>query len=92
MKYMTEKANLYLRISPGDVVERYVEYGTVLAADGLLEGYGVEEFAEYAEELRTKTAGIKLVEMTARYDDGVVEADIVLESKALEIDHVEAGN
>ena len=92
VNYMTEKANVYLRVSPGEVVEWYVEYGTVLAADGLLEGYGVEEFAEYAEDLRAKTAGIKLVEMTARYDNGVVEADIMLESKALEIDHVEAGN
>lgn len=89
---MTEKANVYLRVSPGEVVEWYVEYGTVLAADGLLEGYRVEEFGAYAEDLRAKTAGIKLVEMTARYDNGVVEADIVLESKALEIDHVEAGN
>jgi len=79
-RYMPERANVYFRISPGEAVERYVEYGTELAAEGLLAGYSAEEFAVRAEELSGIVAGIDVVRIVARHRNGIVEADIEIES------------
>ena len=78
--YMTEKANLYILASPGEMVEQYVEYGNDLAASGLLAGYTTAEFSDRAEELREQVAGIDTLKVVAQHEGGIVQVDIVLKS------------
>jgi hypothetical protein len=81
-KFMQENANLFVSISPTEVLADYIKYGKEMAANGLLAGYSAKEFTIHAQELTAKYAGIQEVRLVARHDQGMVLADITLKSVA----------
>lgn len=77
---MNEKANLFVQVAPGEVVEQYARFGNALVEDGLLEGYTPTTFNEHLKTLRDRASGIQTITLLGRHVNGIVEADIVLDS------------